>query len=99
MEGVSGSEKPVIEMERETDGTYAMKAEALVADIAGYEDMSSVEKVDALVSLMETLAEDNANRHVVEVLAKRARALELYQEIEAQQEELAQLGRSVDVHV
>lgn len=98
MEGVPGQEKPIIEMTPNEVGEYVMQARELIKTIDGYEEMGAAERVAALTALMETLAGDNQNRFVVEAMAREARAIELYEEIETRQRELTKLGRQLDVH-
>lgn len=99
MEGTPRHEKAPLEMEQDETGTYVMKAQELIQGISGYENMPANEQIGALTVLMEELAADNTNRFVVEELARQAKQIELYEEIEKKKHELSQLGGNVDVYV
>lgn len=98
MKETTPSPKGPLDLEQNEAGEWVYAAEEQIATIAGYEEMEPAEKVQALVSLMEDLKADNDNRFVVEELARRTKAIELYVEIQAKEEELAKLGVHVDVH-
>lgn len=94
MEGGPENEKPpfTIETEQNEEGTYEMKASAealeLVTTIPDFENLDSAAQIEALTNLMEELQGDNENRHVVEALARRAYAIELYAKMQKLQDEL-----------
>jgi hypothetical protein len=97
MEGVPNQENQPTETIRNAEGVY-VAVDEMVQDIAGYEDMTATDRVSALVGIMESLKDENSNRYLVEELARRAREVELYAEIEARQQEISGLGRQLDVH-
>jgi hypothetical protein len=99
MEGIPRRENEPIEMEQDETGTYVMNAKELIQSIPGYEEMQSKEKVGALVSLMQELSADRANRFVIEELARHTREVELYAEIEERKQELSRLGKNIDTYV
>ncbi len=74
---------------RELKTMAPMQAEHEIKNIEGFDDMNVVEQIASLRTLLETLANDNQNRFVAEIIAHRIRFME--DTIESEQD-FAELG-------
>ncbi len=61
---------------RELKTMAPMQAEHEIKNIEGFDDMEVAEQITSLKTLLETLASDNKNRFVAEIIAHRIRFLE-----------------------
>ncbi len=84
--------RPPIEMEKDENGDYVMKAEELIEAIPDFEELAPPEQVKALDILVEKLKKGDYDSLVLEELIRRAEAIKLY-EATARSEEASRLGR------
>ena len=96
-EGGPKQKKSTIETIKDENGVY-VKAQEIIKNIPNFEEMSVQEKVTALTAPMEVCAREN-NLQLAEALAKEARAIEIYSEIQTRKDELERMGMQVDTYV
>lgn len=82
--------------QEKTERESMVEAMSLIKE-RGFDEMDSFEQVSSIINLMEELAEDNDNRHVVEALARMTSIIEAdnksHLKKEAYPEAAAALGR------
>ena len=97
-EGVVGSTSNVVEdidnvevlaRWRELKTLAPMQAEHEIKNIEGFDDMEVVEQIESLKTLLATLADNNDNRFVAEIIAHRIYFLE---DMEGSERHLEELG-------
>ncbi len=74
---------------RELKTLAPMQAEHEIKNIEGFDDMEVVEQIESLKTLLATLADNNDNRFVAEIIAHRIYFLE---DMEGSERHLEELG-------
>ncbi len=74
---------------RELKTMAPMQAEHEIKNIEGFDDMTVVEQIESLKTLLATLADNNDNRFVAEIIAHRIYFLE---DMEGSERHLEELG-------
>jgi ribosomal protein L19 len=82
-----GGTENILDTEKGPDGAWRLleaeassQAEKMTEGIDGFENLQPDEQVESLKILMSELTEDNHNRFIIEVLAKRATAIKATEE-------------------
>lgn len=96
-----GQQHETIDLVEGSDGVWRMeqekasaKVDELISSIDGFEQMSPQDKIERLKSELAGIT-DNADRFMVEPLAKKIKAIELYEEYARG---IEKLGTTIDTH-